>query len=66
MLILSPLVWLVLSICLGLTASWAKMRYDLNVIVHRNRQLLFRANAFSFLTIISVLMLVLSVVNSWV
>ena len=66
MLILNPLVWLVLAICFGLTASWAKMRYDLNVIVHRNRQLLFRANAFSFLTIISVLMLVLSVVNSWV
>lgn len=42
MLILNPLVWLVLSICLGLTASWAKMRYDLNVIVHRNRPLLFR------------------------
>jgi hypothetical protein len=65
MLILSPWLWLVLLVVFGLLASWAKMRCDLNRSVRMNRPLLFRANAFSFLTIVSTLMLVLSIVNTW-
>ncbi len=61
MLILNLWLWLALLVL----ASWAKMRCELNRSVRMNRPLLFWSNALSFLTIISVLMLVLSVANIW-